>query len=145
MMAEISLASPYLLEIEGNSYPILRNGFSIKRCVGAKGKHSVSSAQCSVNSLVLAQNLALKTGLLDASIKDNKGNLLFTGVVRPYMSISVGLTALESLNIELLDISEKFHKKIYPKIEDDEGIEYESVPIFAQTWENIKVCNPSDN
>ena len=133
---------PYTLNIGSKSYPILRDGFSLKVCAGAEGKHRSSFCTLSVRGDDILNEIMYADGLIDAVVKDDNGNVLFTGVIRPYASITVNQTHLGNISLEVLELSEKMHVKVYESPEDEkekvEGI------IYSDVWDGYKVCAPDD-
>ena len=103
----------YTLNIGSKTYPILRDGFSLKEAVGAEGKHRSSSCSVSVRGEDILDDLMFAEGLLDAVVKDDEGNILFSGVIRPQASVTVNQTYLGSISLEVLDYTEKMHVKVY--------------------------------
>lgn len=139
--------SPYTLLINGEkSYPILREGFSLKRVAGAEGKHRTSSCSVSVRGSSVLSDIMYAKGLVDAVVRDNAGNVLFTGVIRPYASVNVNQYHMDAIHLEVMDYTEKMHLRIYEKVESsgDHEIEYDDDVIFSQPWPDVKVCDPSD-
>lgn len=132
---------PYTLGLEGKSYPILAEGFSLTYCVGAEGKHRTSSCQVSVMSTELMQTLLSSSeSLLNAVVKDSTGAVIFTGVVRPHASFSVGQVTLDSVSLEVLDYTEKLHVKVYEK--PDTEVSGSGSVVWAQDIDGLKVCDP---
>lgn len=135
--------APYTLLINGEkSYPILREGFSLKLVAGADGKHRTSSCSVSVRGSSVLSDIMYAEGLVDAVVRDNAGNVLFTGVIRPSASVNVNQYHMDAIQLEVLDYTEKMHLRIYEKVEAD--IEYGDDVIFSQSWPDAKVCDPSD-
>ena len=139
---EVCIAMGYTVAINGKSYPILSDGFSLKQAVGAEGKHEASSCQISVRGEDILSVILYEEGLLDAIVKDGEGNTLFTGVIRPYASTVVNQTSLESISLEVLDYTEKMHIKVYETPENDS--EKVSGIIYSDTWDGYKISDPTD-
>lgn len=120
--------SPYSIDIGGQSYPILRESFKLQFAVGAEGKHRTSSCQVSVKSASLMQYIMAQTGLIDAVVKDDSGTVIFTGVIRPYVTAAASPMSLDALSLEVVDYTEKLHVKVYEAPTDDsqrkEGVVY---------------------
>lgn len=129
---------------DSKSYPVRRSGFTLQLKAGTSGKHSSSACQLSVRGTAILPDIMMKTGLIDAKVVDNEGNTLFTGVVRPYASVTAEPMYLGDLNLEILDYTEKMHKKVYAEIEEDDGEEpsYGADVIFEDRWNGMKVCDP---
>ena len=132
----------YTLNIGSKTYPILRDGFSLKEAVGAEGKHRSSSCSVSVRGEDILDDLMFADGLLDAVVKDDEGNILFSGVIRPQASVTVNQTYLGSISLEVLDYTEKMHVKVYEAPTDSsnrkEGI------VYSESWDGCKVSDPDD-
>ena len=109
----------YTLNINDKSYNILSSGFALKNVVGAEGKHRASSCSVSVKGEDVLSSLMFAEDYLDAVVKDEEGNILFTGVIRPYSTVSVLQTTLDAINIEILDYTEKLHFRVYEAPTED--------------------------
>ena len=134
---------PYTLTLAGKEYPVLSEGFELTWCVGAEGKHRTSSCKCSIRSVDVMQTLLTSTSsLLDAVVKDDKGETIFTGVVRPRASASISQTTLDSIDLEVMGYTEKLHVKVY-EAPDDDGDRLEGI-VYTQKLDGKKVCDPSD-
>lgn len=139
---EIYSVMAYTLNINDKAYNILSSGFSLKTVVGAEGKHRSSSCSVSVKGEDVLSSLMYAEDYLDAIVKDEAGNVLFTGVIRPYSTVSVLQTTLDAINIEILDYTEKLHIQVYEAPTEDadrkDGI------VYSANWDGLKVCDPSD-
>ena len=139
---EIYSVMAYTLNINDKSYNILYSGFALKNAVGAEGKHRASSCSVSVKGEDILSSLMYAEDYLNAVVKDEEGNILFTGVIRPYSTVSVLQTTLDAINIEILDYTEKLHLRVYEAPTEDvnkkEGI------VYTTNWDGLKVCDPSD-
>ena len=133
---------PYTLNIGDKAYPILRDGFSLKEAVGAEGKHRSSSCNVSVRGGDILNDLMFAEDLIDAVVKDDEGNVLFTGVIRPHASVSVNQTHLGNISLEVLDYSEKMHVKVYES-PDNESKKKPGI-VYSATWDGLKVSDPND-
>ena len=144
----MALGIPYSLLLslpDGNQmFSIRRNGFSLKTCVGESGKHQVSSCHLVIaGSDILQVLMTTSKTLIDAKVRDSQGNVLFTGVVRPYASVSIEQTRVGDVSLEVLDYTEVLHKKVNEDVADY----LENIPsdvIFSKAWDSIQICNPSD-
>ena len=141
---------PYQLKITTasgvKSFPILRNGFTLSLSAGREGKHSTSSCRISVRGSEALSAIMYGSGLLDAQVVDSAGAVLFTGVIRPYASITAEPMYLGELQLEVMDYTEKLHKKVYAELDDDadvSGIVDKDI-VFEDNWDDYKVCDPSD-
>lgn len=134
--------SPYTLHIGDNSWPVLREGFSLTFCVGEAGKHRTSSCRLSVKSSSLLQALLSQDGTVDAVVRDSAGDAVFTGVIRPGVSATASQMDLGRIQIEILDYTEKLHIQVYEKT-DGEDVEYDGV-VMANTWTDLVISNPDD-
>ena len=136
--------SGYALYIGDKRFPVLRDGFTLKLTAGAGGKHSSSSCQVSTRGSDALQTIMYATGLVDARVEDDNGNTIFTGVIRPYASITASPMHLGNLQLEVLDYTEKLHKKVYARPDDDDKIEESEDVVFEDKWNNLKVCDPDN-
>ena len=138
----------YFLYIETSAgemkFPVLRDGFTLKLAAGAGGKHSSSSCQVSTRGSEALQAIMYASGLVDAYIEDDSGNTIFTGVIRPYASITASQMHLGNLQLEVLDYTEKLHKKVYAKPDSEDTWIEESEVIFEDRWDGYKVCDPDN-
>lgn len=125
-------------------FPVLRDGFTLKLTAGAGGKHSSSSCQISTRGADVLQTIMYATGLVDAWIEDDAGNTVFTGVIRPYASITASPMHLGNLSLEILDYTEKLHKKVYAKPDSNDTWIEESDVVFEDKWNNLKICDPDN-
>lgn len=89
---------------------VLRDGFKLPDDVGAKGHHVTQS--CSINihsaeaSVLFLQE---ESPLINAELVVRSGNtdtVLFSGVVRPYQSVSAKNTTLDKFSLEIMDFTE---------------------------------------
>ncbi len=149
---------PYQLNITTSSgvksFPIRRDGFNLSRTAGKAGKHTTSSCKISVRGSSILAQIMYADGLLEATVTDSSGVVIFTGVIRPYASITAEPMYLGDLQLEVLDYTEKMHKKVYAKItnendEDDDSAvvpppSYKDGTIFEGSWPEMKVCDPND-
>ena len=149
---------PYQLKITTasgvKSFPIRRDGFTLTFAAGKGGKHSSSSCRVSIRGSEALSAIMYGSGLLEAQVVDSSGAVLFTGVIRPYASITAEPMYLGDLQLEVMDYTEKLHKKVYERItnendEDDDSVsapppEYKDGTIFSGAWPECKVCDPSD-
>ena len=149
---------PYQLNITTSSgvksFPIRRDGFNLSRSAGKAGKHTTSSCKISVRGSSILSQIMYADGLLEATVTNSSGDVIFTGVIRPYASITAEPMYLGDLQLEVLDYTEKMHKKVYAKItnendEDDDSAvvpppSYKDGTIFEGSWPEMKVCDPND-
>ena len=145
------LSMPYSLIViydgEEKTYPIMDGSFSLQMKAGTKGKHSASSCQLSVRGSSILPDIMMRDSLLDAYVKDKDGNVLFTGVIRPYASVTAEPMFLGNLSLEIMDYTEKLHgKKVYAEITEESGDSpvYGEGVVFEDRWNNFYICNPSD-
>ena len=136
-------SSPYTVLIGGVSYPIRSDNFSLKLTAGAEGKHRTSSCKVSLRGSSILQNIMQSSGLIDAVVRDPLGNTIFTGVIRPYASVTASQMYLEDFQLEILDYTEKLHQKVYENPEN-ENIEISEDVILSQPFPDAKVCLPED-
>ena len=134
---------PYTLTLAGKEYPILAEGFELTFCVGAEGRHRTSSCNVSIRGTEPLHLLLTSTdSLLDAVVKDDKGATIFTGVVRPRASATVSQRLLDSIELEIMDYTERLHTRVYEAPDDDsdrlEGI------VYTESLNGLKVCDPAD-
>lgn len=125
----------WTIEILGKRYTML-SGSSVKWACGELGKHRTSSMTAVVRDLNLAAALISRDGLVDAVIR--KGNdVVFTGVIRPYVAISSRYDQTDELELEVLDYTEKMHVKVLERVE---GVQEQSGCIFTETMDGLKIC-----
>ena len=143
-MAQTGIPYSLLLSLpDGNQmFPIRRDGFSLKMCVGAEGKHQTASCKLTVEGADIVPILMTSsTDLIEAKVRDSQGAILFTGIIRPYASVDIEQTRVGDVQLEVLDYTEKLHKKV-----NEDVTEYlEEIPegaIFSKSWDEIQVCNP---
>ena len=132
------------LKIGSDEYEIRSDGFLLKECAGEQGKHASSSCQVAIRGTQILSSIMYKEGLVDASVIDDDGSSVFTGVIRPYASITAEPMYLGDLQLEVLDYTEKLHKKVYAKLDDDSPATYPEGTLIEKDWTDIKVCNPAD-
>ena len=133
-----------VLNGETKTFPIRRDGFSLQMKAGEDGKHSASSCQIAVRGSSVLQGIMYASGLVEAQILDDEGSVIFTGVIRPYASVTAEPMHLGDLQLEVLDYTERLHKKVYAKPDKDYGSIDKDNIIFEDNWDGFKVCNPSD-
>ena len=125
----------WTIEILDKRYTML-SGSSVKWACGELGKHRTSSMTAVVRDLNLAAALISRDGLVDAVIR--KGDdVIFTGVIRPYLTISSKYNQTDELDLEVLDYTEKMHVKILERVE---GVEEQEGCIFSETMDGLKIC-----
>ena len=138
----IASNAPYTLLIGDKSFPILAEGYSLKQVAGAEGKHQTSSCRVAVRGSSVLSDVMYADELLEAKVRNSLGDTIFTGVIRPYASVTVNQTYLDAVQLDILDYTEKMHVKVYEDVEED--IQYGEDVIFSQAWTDVKVCDPSD-
>ena len=136
--------TPLWLKIGDKEYPVRSDGFMLKECAGEGGKHVSSSCQVAVRGSQILADIMYKDGLVDASVIDEDGNAAFTGVIRPYASVTAEPMYLGDLQLEVLDYTEKLHKKVYVKLDEGSEVEYPEGTITEGDWTDLKVCDPGD-
>lgn len=125
----------WTIEILSKRYTMLA-GSSVKWACGELGKHRTSSMTAVVRDLDLAAALISRDGLVDAIIR--KGNdIVFTGVIRPYVAISSRYDQTDELELEVLDYTEKMHVKVLERVE---GVQEQAGCIFTETMDGLKIC-----
>ena len=137
--------SSYILKLDfGSGYEtyndmILSSGFSLAYSVGAKGKHVTQSCRLNVKAGELAESILGSNDLIKAQLlKDSE--VLFTGVIRPYATLSAESRNLSPLSLEILDYTEVLHKYVY----EDTSSVAESNAMMSAMWHNYKICDPAD-
>ena len=94
------------------TYGILRNGWSLPDLVGAKGRHATQSLSLSILSKeAAALFLSEPQRLLKAEVKKD-ANIIFEGVIRPYLGTSAEGVNESPIEIEVLDYTELLHHYI---------------------------------
>ena len=125
----------WTVEILDKRYTMLA-GSSVKWACGELGKHRTSSMTAVVRDLNLAAALISHDGLVNAVIR--KGNdIVFTGVIRPYVTISSKYDQTDELELEVLDYTEKMHVKVLERLE---GVQEQAGCIFTETMDGLKIC-----
>ena len=129
--------SSYILKLDfGSGYEtyndiILSSGFSMAYSVGEKGKHVTQSCRINVKAGELAESILGSNDLIKAQLlKDSE--VLFTGVIRPYATLSAEARNLSSLSLEILDYTEVLHKYVY----EDTSSVAESNAVMSAMWHN---------
>ena len=133
----------WFLSIGEKSYPIRMDSLNLRFSAGAEGKHQASSCQLATRGSDALSTIMYATGLLDAKVLDGEGKTVFTGVIRPYASITANQMHLSDLQLEVLDYTEKLHKKVYAEPDED----YSSISpdvVYEQNWDGYKVLDPSN-
>lgn len=140
----------YLLHIIANgaekTFPVLRDGFSLMLVAGSDGKHRTSSCKLSTRGSAALSSIMYASGLVDAWVEDDEGNVIFRGVIRPYASITAAPMHLGNLQLEIMDNTEKLHKKVYERPADDtdiSGLEDDGI-VFTDKWDGCRICYPAD-
>lgn len=125
----------WTVEILDKRYTMLA-GSSVKWACGELGKHRTSSMTAVVRDLNLAAALISRDGLVDAVIRKGE-DVVFTGVIRPYVSISSKYDQTDELELEVLDYTEKMHVKVLERVE---GVQEQAGCIFTETIDGLKIC-----
>lgn len=125
----------WTIEILDKRYTML-SGSSVKWACGELGKHRTSSMTAVVRDLNLAAALISRDGLVDAVIRRDD-DVIFTGVIRPYLTISSKYNQTDELDLDVLDYTEKMHVKILERVE---GVEEQEGCIFSETMDGLKIC-----
>lgn len=125
----------WTVELLGTRYKML-SGSVVKWVCGEQGKHRTSSMTAVVRGLDLAADLISHNGLIDAVIRRDD-DVIFTGVIRPYLTISSKYNQTDELDLEVLDYTEKMHVKILERVE---GVEEQEGCIFSETMDGLKIC-----
>ena len=123
------------------NYPIMANGFALDFKVGAIGKHASSSCRLSIRGSAALQDIITGNELIEAKVIDSNAVTLFSGVIRPYLSVSAAPMQLENLQVEILDYTEKLHVKVYAKSDTDITADN---AVWEDSYDNFKVCDPDD-
>lgn len=137
---EVCLMAGWFLSIGEKSYPIRMDSLNLRFSAGAEGKHQASSCQLATRGSDALSTIMYATGLLDAKVLDGEGKTAFTGVIRPYASITANQMHLSDLQLEVLDFTEKLHKKVYAEPDED----YSSISpdvVYEQNWDGYKVLD----
>lgn len=130
----------WTVELLGTRYKML-SGSVIKWECGEQGKHRTSSMTAVVRGINLAASLLSHTGLVDAIIRRDD-NVIFTGVIRPYLTISSKYNQTDELELEVLDYTEKMHVKVLDKVKN---VEEQNGCIFSETMDGLKICSGNDS
>lgn len=125
----------WTIEILDKRYTML-SGSSVKWACGELGKHRTSSMTAVVRDINLAAALISHDGLVDAVIRKGE-DIVFTGVIRPYVAISSKYDQTDELELEVLDYTEKMHVKVLERVE---GVQEQAGCIFTETMDGLKIC-----
>lgn len=125
----------WTVEIFGTRYKML-SGSVVKWACGEQGKHRTSSMTAVVRGLDLAAALVSHNGLVDAIIRRDD-EVIFTGVIRPYLTISSKYKQTDELELEVLDYTEKMHVKVLERVKD---VEEKEGCIFSETMDGLSIC-----
>lgn len=91
------------------TYAILRDGWELPDLVGAKGRHATQSLSLSILSKeAFALFLSETSRLVKAEVKKDD-EVIFEGVVRPYLGSSAKGSSEDPIRIEVLDYTELLH------------------------------------
>lgn len=126
------------------TYTILSEGFGLKELVGEKGEHASQSVSVSIKSTAATASLLTETAkFVPAFIYDNNSNLVYQGVVRPYISTSVQHKNEEPLQLEIIDFTETLHIRICQDLSSytDNSIDYSGVILVDDPKSNISLQN----
>lgn len=95
---------------------ILKEGYSFCERCGEAGKHATSSASISIAPFLgdvnIANYILSHDGYMDAVIKDGS-TVIFTGVVRPYLTHNTAGVRSDSISLEVMDYTEVLHEYIW--------------------------------
>jgi hypothetical protein len=111
----------------------------MKECVGSQGKHESQTCQLkiqsdSVRNLLLTQKKAVK-----AKLKKD-GIVIFSGVIRPALSVSSRAKIVDALSVQIIDDTETLHQYVYDRATDDA---VSANLLTEKTYYNYYVCNPN--
>ena len=126
------------------SFRIRMDSFSLNLVAGKDGKHSSSSCSVAIRGSEALPAIMYESGLVEAKILDKEGNILFTGVIRPYASITANQMHLGDFLLEVIDYTEKLHKKVYAEPDNPDDLTSLTDVIFEKHWDNCKVCDPQN-
>lgn len=91
-------------------YAVLSDGFKLDDQVGAKGRHVTQSCSLRIRSAEASALFLQETALfVTAELCERSGStdtVLFSGVVRPYQSVSARNRTEENFNLEIMDFTE---------------------------------------
>ena len=95
---------------ETKTYAVLSDGFKLDDQVGAKGKHVTQSCSLKIRSSEASILFLQETALfVNAELCERSGNtdtVIFSGVVRPYQSVSAKNKTEDNFNLEIMDFTE---------------------------------------
>ena len=102
---------------------ILKDGYSFSERCGNAGKHATSSVAVSIAPFLGDVNIANyilgHDGYMDAVVK-NGDTVIFTGVVRPYLTHNTSGAHSDSISLEVMDYTEVLHEYIWEVGENGE-------------------------
>ena len=102
---------------------ILKDGYSFSERCGDAGKHATSSVAVSIAPFLGDVNIANyilgHDGYMDAVVK-NGDTVIFTGVVRPYLTHNTSGAHSDSISLEVMDYTEVLHEYIWEVGENGE-------------------------
>lgn len=91
------------------TYPVLREGWGLPDQVGAKGRHATQSLSFQILSKeAFALFMTEPNRLVKAEIREDN-DIIFEGVVRPYLSTSARGDIENGIKAEILDYTELLH------------------------------------
>lgn len=98
---------------------ILREGYSENIRCGSAGKHTTSSVNVQIRPFLGDVNIAnyllsYQESFVPAVIKDEDETVLFTGVIRPYITHTSNCAHSGNLSLEVMDYTETLHEYIWP-------------------------------
>ena len=102
---------------------ILKDGYSFSERCGDAGKHATSSVAVSIAPFLgdvnIANYILAHDGYMDAVVK-NGDTVIFTGVVRPYLTHNTSGAHSDSISLEVMDYTEVLHEYIWEVGENGE-------------------------
>lgn len=108
---------------------------------GESGHHRTSSMSLIIDDKNIIQKIFKADSLIEAKLWEDS-DLIMTGVIRPYVSLSSYSRSIDSITVELLDYTEKMHIKVLEKVEN---VSDNSKVIFSAKYDNKDISYIIEN
>lgn len=108
---------------QDRSYPVLAQGFSLKECVGAGGKHATQTCALRVKSREISALFLTETQkYIPCELKQGT-SVIFEGVARPYQKLSAQGNDESPFAFEIMDMTEAMHIQLEEHVYIGETLE----------------------
>ena len=145
---------------EAYDLTVLSEGYSYNCVCGEAGKHATSSVNLQVRPFLNGNNIVNKiinkSSNITAEIIDD--DIIFTGIIRPYLNVTSLTSSLENLQLEVMDMTEAMHLyisdpstegkisgHIYPEVKKGVSLKYVVSYLFSLCNINVNVEAVSDD